>query len=152
MANSWKDGPLPRVSMGPACYPPPHRQSNEFRASFRVLSFYDLATDSIHTRLDVAVDGKTDPKDGVVDGDRAGVLIQSNAGLSPGEDRKPRDGELPFPRAVGGVAGYSIMAEPGDLSAALRGLADAIDAFAARKNGAPPKPMQPHPVVDPFGP
>ena len=147
MANSYKDGPFPRVSMGAACSSPPYRQDNEFRASFRAMSFYDPLTDGTHTRLDVAIDGKTG-NDGQVHGDRAGVLIQSSTPLA---DREPCDGELSFPRGPGIIDGFSVRSTPDDLSAALRGLADAIDAFAARKNGAPPKPLAFKESNGPFG-
>ena len=131
MSNSYKDGPLPRVSMGVALSPPPHRQDNEFSASFRLMSLYDVTTDGTLTRLDVAIDGKTGT-DGMVHGDRAGVLIQSSTPLA---NREPRDGELSFPRGGPGfiLTGFEVRSAPGDLSAALRGLADAIDAFMTRK-------------------
>ena len=154
MANSYKDGPLPRVSIGAACSSAPYRQDNEFRASFRVMSFYDIGTDTIQTRIDVVIDGKIDGKTDefhLVHGDRAGVLLQSSSPVVPGE-REARDGELQIPRGFPAFEGFSVKAEPGDLSAALRGLADAIDAFMARKDGARPKPLAFEASNGPFGP
>lgn len=109
------------VSDGATMERPPHRYDDELKASVRIISTYDIGTDSILSRFDVLVNAEP---------------------MSPGTWRTGMKGDqfnaAIFTKSLGasdfmipdkGIEGvYTFKAAPSDLSAMFRAFADAIDA------------------------
>lgn len=109
---------MTQVSIGPRPIVPEF--NNEFDVGFRVLSCYQVQTDSIITRFDVLIGGEI-----VKEGDKIGGenIKQLNVTINSTE---PGVSSLILPKG-GILGGFVIQTSAKELVGALRALADAVE-------------------------
>lgn len=107
-----------QVSEGPVSIRP--ELNDQFDVGFRVLSSYQIQTDSVVTRFDVLINGEIVEPGGRVTGEG---IKQFNVSINSTE---PGTSSLLLPKG-GILGGFVIQTSDKELVAALRGLADAVE-------------------------
>lgn len=95
----------------------PHREADQFDASFRIITFYDVQTDSTLSRLDVLLNTERSPED------QYNTAFSSSVPTIPSEQHKSY---LSVP-VRGIISGLAVNMASVDLCKALRDLANAIE-------------------------